>query len=177
MASPGLRPNPSIERTCLLQAAHVKRGVMNNSEARASRWVRFLAARSEFPAGARFVAAFEAGRITHLCDCGCNSFEIAVPADSSVEPLAIPGPPGSVFELEFRTCEETGSLQFSVLVGEDGHFSGLDVEYCGNALPVPEEVRLVEPPYHYRVSSALTPNPSIERTRPGKPGRASHVKR
>jgi hypothetical protein len=26
-------------------------------------------------------------------------------------------------------------------------------------------------------SEAVTPNPSIERTRPGKPGRASHVKR
>ena len=128
---------------------------MGNSEARAAKWARFVASRPEFPAGPRFLAAFEAGRITRICDCGCNSFDIEVPADSVVNPLAESGNYGAVFELEFRTDEENGSLAFTVFVGKDGHLAGLDVDYCANSFPVPDDPALVEPPYHVRVSEAL----------------------
>jgi hypothetical protein len=128
---------------------------MANSEARAAKWARFIASRPEFPVGPRFLAAFEAGRITRLCDCGCNSFDIEVPEDSSIPPLTKPGGYGAVFELMFRTTEERGSLEFTVFVGKSGHLAGVDVDYCGNSFPVPDAPTLVEPPYHVRVSEVL----------------------
>jgi len=52
---------------------------MSNTLARASKWTHFLASRAEFPAGERLLAAFHAGKITRLCDCGCDSFDIEIP--------------------------------------------------------------------------------------------------
>jgi hypothetical protein len=128
---------------------------MSNSLARASKWAKFLASRAEFPAGDRLLAAFHAGKVTRLCDCGCNSFDIEVPEDA-VAPLAKPGATsGSVFELEFQTSEEQRTLEFIVLVGANGQLSGIEVDYCANSYPVPEEPILVEPPYHVRSSAAL----------------------
>jgi hypothetical protein len=128
---------------------------MSNTLARASKWVTFLASRSEFPAGDKLLAAFHAGKITRLCDCGCNSFDIEV-EEGAAMPLAQPGDHGgAVFELEFRTSEEQRTLEFVVLVGANGQLSGIEVDYCANSYPVPDDPVLVEPPYHVRTSAAL----------------------
>ena len=128
---------------------------MSNSLARASKWTHFLASRVEFPAGERLLAAFQAGKVTRLCDCGCNSFDIEIP-EGAVAPLAQPGASGgSIFELEFQTTEEQCTLEFIVLVGTNGHLAGIEVDYCANSYPVPDEPILVEPPYHVRESAAL----------------------
>ena len=71
-------------------------------------------------------------------------------------PLAQPGASGgSIFELEFQTTEEQCTLEFIVLVGTNGHLAGIEVDYCANSYPVPDEPILVEPPYHVRESAAL----------------------
>ncbi|WP_332778287.1 hypothetical protein [Polaromonas sp.] len=128
---------------------------MPNTFAHASKWTHFLASRAEFPAGERLLAAFHIGKVTRLCECGCNSFDIEVP-DGAVAPLAQPGDSGgSVFELEFRTTEEQGTLEFIVLVGSNGHLAGIEVDYCANSYPVPDEIILMEPPYHVRASASL----------------------
>ena len=128
---------------------------MSNNLARASKWIHFLASRVEFPAGERLLAAFHAGKVTRLCDCGCNSFDIEIP-DGTVAPLVQPGATGStIFELDFQTTEEQRTLEFIVFVGNNGHLSGIEVDYCANSYPVPDEPILVEPPYHVRASSAL----------------------
>ncbi|WP_374673691.1 hypothetical protein [Ideonella sp.] len=128
---------------------------MGNSEARAAKWATFLASRNEFPARERFLAAFKSGRITRTCECGCNSFDIEVPEESGVPLLARPGNYGAVFELMFATVEPTGSIEFTIFVGKSGHLASVDVSHCANALPVPDEFVIIEPPYHARVSEAL----------------------
>ena len=126
-----------------------------NSLARASKWVHFLASRAEFPAGARLLAAFHAGKVTRLCNCGCNSFDIQV-LEGKVAPIAQPGATGgAVFELEFQTAEAQRTLGFIVFVDANGHLAGIDVDYCANSYPVPDEPVLIEPPYHVRASNAL----------------------
>ena len=123
---------------------------MSNTLARASKWTHFLASRAEFPAGDRLLAAFHAGKVTRLCDCGCNSFDIEIP-EGAVTPLAQPGTSGgSILELEFKTSEEQRTLEVIVLVGANGHLAGIEVDYCANSYPVPDEPILVEPPYHVR---------------------------
>jgi hypothetical protein len=125
---------------------------MSNTLARASKWTHFLASRVEFPAGERLLAAFHAGKVTWLCDCGCNSFDI----EGAVAPLAQPGAHGgSIFELEFQTTDEQRTLEFIVFVGSNGHLAGIEVDYCANSYPVPDEPILVEPPYHVRASADL----------------------
>lgn len=140
---------------------------MKNTEARARRWVEFLVGRPEFEAADRFLAAVNVGRITRLCDCGCNSFDLEIPAQCDVQPLASPGAPGSVFEMEFRTSEENTSLAFIVFADERGHLAGVDVDYCANSFPVPEVPVLIEPPYHVRTSESMAPNPPFQRTTSG----------
>ena len=126
---------------------------MANSAELAAKWTKFVAARPEFPAGPRLLAQFTAGRITRLCDCGCNSFDFASAEDPNISTLVQPsGGFGSVFELEFRTNEEVGSLEFCVFADDAGRFAGIDVSYCANSYPVPPNVEVTEPPYHVRVS-------------------------
>ena len=128
---------------------------MKNSEARAFKWVEFVAFRPEFPQGSRLLAAFRAGSITRICDCGCNSFDIEVPAAAGVIPLAASGRYGGIFRFEFHTQADGGDLAFRLYADESGHLAGLDVEYRGNSFPVPSEPLLVEPPYNVFASTRL----------------------
>jgi hypothetical protein len=127
---------------------------MSNSPAKAAKWTEFVAGRPEFPVGDRLRAAFRAGKITRLCDCGCNSFDIDVPPGTA-EPIASAGHYRLVFELEFRTEGNDGTLGFLVFANEEGQLAGIDVEYCANSFPLPDEPMVKEPPYHVCVSVAL----------------------
>ena len=126
-----------------------------NTYLRAEKWVEFLATRPEFPAGEKLLAAFHAGTISRICECGCNSFDIEIADDCDVIALSKPGEYGSVFEMEFSTNEENTSLRFFIFTGKNGHLAGIDVEYCGNAYPVPENPVLSEPPFDVSVSESL----------------------
>lgn len=132
---------------------------MANTPETAERWVEFLATHPAFPAGAKLRSAFHAGRITPLCDCGCNAFEFSVPEEASVPPIANTGGYGSICEISFEVNEpnspERQSLEFIVFADQRGHFAGIEVDFCGNSYPVPEELVIHEPPYHVRCSSSL----------------------
>lgn len=132
---------------------------MKNTEATAARWTEFIATRPEFSAGEKLRAAFQAGRITRLCDCGCNAFEFEMPEDTIAAPLTNAGGYGSILELSFEASElgtlERNSIEFIVFADSRGHFAGIEVDYCGNSFPVPEHLQIHEPPYHVRCSSEI----------------------
>ena len=130
-----------------------------NTETVAAKWTEFIAGRPEFPAGAKLRAAFQEGRITRLCDCGCNAFEFEVPAEAHANPIATHGSYGSIFELSFEVTDistsERKSLEFIMFVDIRGHFAGIEIDYCGNSFPIPEVLQIHEPPYHVRCSPAI----------------------
>ncbi|MET3373630.1 hypothetical protein ABIC89_002692 [Variovorax boronicumulans] len=119
---------------------------MKNSAVTARKWTKFVAARKEFPFGEKILAAFDAGSITGLCECGCNSFSFYVD-DPSVAPLVEPDGSACVFTLDFRTARVDATLSLCVFTDAKGNFSGMDVDYCANSLPMPEKVKLLEPPF------------------------------
>jgi hypothetical protein len=125
---------------------------MNNCRATAERWTNFVASRSYVPKGQQLMAQFSRGTITHICDCGCNSFELRVLPDSSLDPLVTPSTHGgSVLELAFYTsvqAEPRRTVEINIHVDARGYFSGLDVDFCANSAAMPDEVALDEPPFH-----------------------------
>jgi len=129
---------------------------MINDARRAEYWTRFLATRPEFPCGSRLLAQFEAGKITRLCDCGCNSYDLAPGTLSDAAPMAqATGGSGSVFEMAFRTINVPGTLEFVLFADAEGRCTGLEVDFCANSCPVPSELTCEEAPYHVRASETL----------------------
>jgi hypothetical protein len=129
---------------------------MANTSEIATRWLEFIASHPAFPAGDKLRAAFHAGKITRLCDCGCNAFEFSVPDEVNVLPLVKEGNYGSICEMLFDAIDpqsqEKGYIEFLVFTDQRGHFAGIDVDYCGNTYPVPESLIIQEPPFHVRCS-------------------------
>jgi len=122
-----------------------------NSMVLAERWTRFLASRPEFRPGQLLIEQFDAGEVTRLCDCGCNSYDFRVAPDTQVKPLAPPSEVGGMaFELEFRDDGSHRTVSFRLCVDNAGNLAGLDVEYCGNSEAMPQNVHLVEQPFHIR---------------------------
>lgn len=122
---------------------------MSNSLSLARSWTEFIAARPELPCGELLLRQFFAGEITRLCDCGGNSYDITVPRDKDFPPLVAAGERGgSVLQLEFNTKESGKTVGFTLFADKDGYLAGLDVDYCGNSFPMPENPTLSEPPFH-----------------------------
>ena len=100
---------------------------MVNSASSAASWVAFLSRQAEVPFGSHLKAHFDAGSITRLCDCGCNSFDLMIPADKVLPPLCPPGSTGGkFFEL---VCESTlgSEVAFLLFVDKRGYLTGIDV--------------------------------------------------
>jgi hypothetical protein len=125
--------------------------VMPNDAATATRWATFLGSRAYLPLGDRLLKHFAAGTITRLCDCGCNSFDIRVPSDADVDPFLSPKQnDGAALIIDYRTDERTEphrTLSFIVFVDARGLLSGIEVDYCANAYPVPDGIEPMEPPF------------------------------
>jgi hypothetical protein len=116
---------------------------MGNSEAKAREWVKLLADEPAVPFGSRLREHFAAARITRVCDCGCNSFDVEIPSGVSLEPLAEPGnPQRKIFEIVYESTAEA-DLAFLIFVDARGYLSSIDVT-CGEAnhALVPDDVRL-----------------------------------
>lgn len=121
---------------------------MSNSAEIARKWTRFIAGRPEFREGQRLLEQFEAGNISRLCDCGCNSYDISVAA-AGIPPLARPSERGGLaFQAEFECAEPRGTVSFLLFVDAPGNLAALDVNFSGNTEPMPASPRLVEPPFH-----------------------------
>jgi len=115
---------------------------MANTEATAAEWVRILAAREELPFGARLLEHFERCRMTHLCQCGCNSFDCETVASDDLKPLFEPdGKPWSLEAVFESGADEP--IDVRILADEQGMLSGIDVHFgLSNQAPMPERVQL-----------------------------------
>ena len=124
---------------------------MPNTADTAARWARYLASCAYIPRAHLIQQHFAGGKITRLCDCGCQSFDLAIQPESALEPLMRPsGRDGCALELDYRVVgrPESISVEFQVFVDARGYLSGIDVSYCANSAPMPDDVELVEPPFH-----------------------------
>lgn len=131
-----------------------------NSEQKARLWTEFMAARKEFPRSTLLLEHFNAGTITRICDCGCNSYDITVASDCGLTPL-LPakehGRGGCVLSMAFKLSGGEDSLEFDVFADAHGYLAGIDVSSNSNSAPVPDRPQVVEPPYH--VYGALSQAP------------------
>ena len=131
-----------------------------NSEEKARFWTEFMADRKEFPRATLLLEHFNAGTITRICDCGCNSYDIKVPSDFGLTPL-LPakehGRGGCVLSMAFKLRGGEDRLEFDVFADAHGNLAGIDVACNANSAPVPDGPQVVEPPYH--VYGALSQAP------------------
>ena len=119
---------------------------MANTAAKASEWVERLASHPSVPFGALLLRHFEAGRITRLCDCGCNSFDLEIAADVKLEPLCRPKPDmkghAPFFEVVFSS-ENGAEIDCMLFADARGYLASLDVMHGqANHLPMPEKVTI-----------------------------------
>lgn len=92
-----------------------------------------------YPAPARLEAQFNASKITRLCECGCNSFDVDVGGPERLRPLAFPrGQGGVLFEANLA-LDDGRQIELLVFCDKDGNLAGVDVEFEGNSEPVPKE--------------------------------------
>jgi hypothetical protein len=131
-----------------------------NSKYKARLWTEFIAGQKEFPKSSLLLEHFNAGTITRICDCGCNSYDIKVPHDPGSSPL-LPakqhGRGGCAPSMAFKLSGTEDTLEFDVFVDAQGYLAGIDVSRNANSSPVPEKPQVVEPPYH--VHGALNQEP------------------
>lgn len=116
-----------------------------------------LLTRSQYPAPMRLAAQFEAAAITRLCDCGCNSFDVAIECAEGLLPLAASGAGGMFFEADFALAD---GRQIALLLFCDakGDLAGVDVQCQGNTEPVPDSPELEDLPLHVYSSDLLLPD-------------------
>lgn len=133
---------------------------MANDASKAAFWKEFLCARSEFPAPEKLRAQFSQAEFTEFCQCGCNSFGLKKSDAAVAVPLARMRAYGPVFELNFwldgpASEGERGTLEITLFANESGDLKYVEIHHSANAFPVPEQVSVMEPPFHIHASEAL----------------------
>ncbi len=119
-------------------------------------WIDFICANSQFPASERLRVQFGVATLSDFCNCGCNSFAVAVPADVVIEPIARPGTPGGmIFESAFKLFPTGKSLEILLFSDTNGNLSYVEIDCNGNSEPVPDTIQINGPPYHVYASSAV----------------------
>lgn len=115
---------------------------MANSEAKARRWLEFLANEPAVPFGSKLRTHFNAGTIARLCDCGCNSFDVEIAEGVALDPIAEPGRQGMFFEVVYDSDAEA-EVAFLIFVDLRGYLASIHVT-CGegNHARMPDDVRL-----------------------------------
>jgi hypothetical protein len=129
---------------------------MTNSLERAKFWQEFILSKCQFPRPEKLRSQFESAEFSEFCDCGCNSFKVAVEKEKNVEPLAACGQYGAVFEANFQFLGEEKTLEIVLLADEDGNLAYVEIDCCANSFPVPDKIEVKEPPYHVHASDALS---------------------
>lgn len=121
---------------------------MANSHARSREWIDRLASHPAIPIGELIRQHVAAGRITRLCDCGCNSFDLEVPESATIARLADPDPARKghrlVFEIVFDTgLEDPAQLACLFFADSRGYLCSVDITGgWSNHAPVPNVVEL-----------------------------------
>ena len=141
---------------------------MSNSLDAAVHWIRFLSSRSYIPSAHLLQQHFASGQVSRLCQCGCQSFDLTIPADAVLEPLVPASDRGGfALDVSYYTLERVEPRRtVSLLVFTDarGFLCTLEVNYQGNTSDMPEQVQLEEPPFRISGSFlALPSNPHLER--------------
>jgi hypothetical protein len=114
---------------------------MANTEATAKRWMQWLLEREEIPFRASLAPYFANPTFSRLCDCGCNSFDLAM-TEKDLPLLCAPGERGGMFfELDYELTEDR-QLEFLFFVDKAGRLTGVDIEVSGNNFPVPESPQI-----------------------------------
>ncbi|HUK60680.1 MAG TPA: hypothetical protein VLV50_15725 [Stellaceae bacterium] len=114
---------------------------MANDLERAKFWQEFICTRCDFPEPEKLRVQFAVASITRFCDCGCNSFDVSVPASADIEPLATKASShqAAFFDATFAVSEdELQTLEIVLFADENGNLCGVDVMFCANAFPVPD---------------------------------------
>jgi hypothetical protein len=124
---------------------------MANTADAAARWTRYLSGCAYVPRAHLIQQHFASGKIKRLCDCGCQSFDLAIASAVPLEPLMPPSERGGcALELSYRVVEGTDRqfVDLRVFVDKRGYLFGIDADFCANSAPMPDNVELVEPPFH-----------------------------
>lgn len=132
---------------------------MPNDLNQAAYWITFILERCPFPNRDALAAQFSNAEIVRLCECGCNTFGLSRPTPDKVPPIALSGQPyRMVFEADFRDRREQeglGSIEILLFVDESGRLADVEIDYCGNGIPIPESLNLETTPYNVFVSESL----------------------
>jgi hypothetical protein len=92
---------------------------------------------------------FDAGTITRLCDCGCNSYSLSVRKDTRLKPLMPKkGRGGCVLAIAFHMNDRAGSVELDIFADSDGYLAGIDIACNSNSEPMPVNPQLSDVPYH-----------------------------
>jgi hypothetical protein len=134
---------------------------MPNDLNQAAYWVTFILEHCPFPNRDALAAQFSNAEIVRLCACGCNTFGLSLAAPDKVPPIASASsgqPYRMVFEADFRDRWEPegwGSIEILLFADESGHLADVEINYCGNGIPIPESLDLEITPYNVFASESL----------------------
>lgn len=128
--------------------------LMANDLEKANYWREFILSRCRYPAIDKLRVQFANATFQDFCQCGCNSFAVAHPADSLPQPIAMPGGGGAVFEVDFYLSDER-TLEFVLFVDKTGRLNFVEVDCCGNGIPVPDLIEVDSEPFRVHASKAL----------------------
>jgi hypothetical protein len=134
---------------------------MRNNLNRVAHWITFILERCQFPNLDALAAQFSNAEIGKLCECGCNSFALSMAAPDEVPRIATAMSGQAyrrVFEADFRDLWEPegwGSLEIMLFANESGHLADVEIDYCGNGIPIPEHLNLELTPYNVFISEKL----------------------
>jgi len=121
-------------------------------------WKNFICERCQFPDPGKLRAQFDAGTLRYVCLCGCNSFGIEVPADTSIEPIAPRDDNSKIRErfvheanFHFRgvrpETESARILEIMLFADRNGNLTYVDISQCANSYPIPDIVEVDTDPY------------------------------
>ncbi|AXF13526.1 hypothetical protein [Paraburkholderia caledonica] len=130
---------------------------MRNDPNRAASWIAFILEHCQFPNRDALAVQFANAEIVELCECGCNSFALSMSMPDEVARISAGGHGyGLVFESDFwdrSGPEDSGPLEILLFADDSGHSSYVEIDYCGNGLPMPEHLNLELTPYNvFRVA-------------------------
>jgi hypothetical protein len=112
---------------------------MANTAATATDWIARLASCHEIPFASLLQSHFRAGRITRLCDCGCNSFDLAIPPDAQVAPLCFPSSRTGAFFEVILSIDGDREIDCIFFADHRGYLAGLDImRGQANQAPMPD---------------------------------------
>lgn len=124
---------------------------MSNGPDKAAFWAKFIPDHCQFPDSELLRSHFEHAAFSDFCDCGCNNFKVEIRDDTKLDPIAPPheGPGHSpFFECDFYLDEPGKTLEIILFADARGYLDYVEIDCCANSYPVPDTIRVKEPPYH-----------------------------